>query len=69
MPKALSRRTLVAAGALAAGSGFVPKRVFAQKKVQIKYTLGWLPEGAKLLNLGQADRPGVLKRFRDGSGA
>src|SRR5258708_15378424 len=46
--KALSRRTFVAAGALAAGGGFVPKRVFAQKKVQIKYTLGWLPEGANV---------------------
>jgi len=46
--KALSRRTFVAAGALAAGGGFVPKRVFAQKKVQIKFTLGWLPEGANV---------------------
>src|SRR5258708_27872252 len=46
--KALSRRTFVAAGALAAGGGFVPKRVVAQKKVQIKFTLGWLPEGANV---------------------
>ena len=46
--KALSRRTFVAASTLAAAGGFVPKRVFAQKKVQIKYTLGWLPEGANV---------------------
>lgn len=46
--KALSRRSFVAAGAIAATSGFVPKRVFAQRKVQVKYTLGWLPEGANI---------------------
>jgi hypothetical protein len=28
--------------------GFVPKKVFAQKKVTVKYTLGWLPEGANI---------------------
>ena len=47
----LSRRTFVAAsgaGALAAGTGFLPKKVFAQKKVTVKYTLGWLPEGANI---------------------
>lgn len=48
----LSRRTLMAAagaGALAAGgSAFAPKTVFAQKKVTVKYTLGWLPEGANI---------------------
>jgi NitT/TauT family transport system substrate-binding protein len=46
--KALSRRTFVAAGGLTAAGGFIPKRVFAQKKVQIKFTLGWLPEGANV---------------------
>ena len=46
--KALSRRSFVAAGAAVAGSGFVPTKVFAQKKVQVKYTLGWLPEGANV---------------------
>ena len=45
---ALYRRGFVAGGALAAGSSFLPKRVFAQKKVQVKYTLGWLPEGANV---------------------
>src|SRR5258708_19878355 len=44
----LSRRAFVAAGALAAGAGFMPKTVFAQKKVTVKYTLGWLPEGANI---------------------
>ena len=46
--KALSRRSFVAAGVTVAGAGFVPTRVFAQKKVQVKYTLGWLPEGANI---------------------
>jgi NitT/TauT family transport system substrate-binding protein len=49
--RGLSRRTFVAAagaGAAAAGTGFVPKKVFAQKKVTVKYTLGWLPEGANI---------------------
>ena len=47
----LSRRNfVVAAGAsaLVAGTGFVPKEVYAQKKVTVKYTLGWLPEGANI---------------------
>jgi len=47
----LSRRALVGgagAVAVAAGTGFVPKKVFAQKKIAIKYTLGWLPEGANI---------------------
>jgi NitT/TauT family transport system substrate-binding protein len=47
----LSRRALVGtagAAALAAGTGFVPKKVFAQKKIAVKYTLGWLPEGANI---------------------
>jgi NitT/TauT family transport system substrate-binding protein len=44
----LSRRTFVAGGSLAAGAGFVPRTVFAQKKVTVKYTLGWLPEGANI---------------------
>jgi ABC-type nitrate/sulfonate/bicarbonate transport system substrate-binding protein len=50
--EALSRRNFVgaagAAGAVAAGGAFVPKKVFAQKKVTVKYTLGWLPEGANI---------------------
>jgi ABC-type nitrate/sulfonate/bicarbonate transport system substrate-binding protein len=45
---ALSRRAFVAAGAVAAGAGFVPKKVYAQKKVTVKYTLSWLPEGANI---------------------
>jgi len=47
----LSRRALVAgvsAVAAAAGTGFVPKKVFAQKKIPVKYTLGWLAEGANI---------------------
>ena len=32
----LSCRAFVAAGSLAAGAGFVPKTVFAQKKVTVK---------------------------------
>ncbi len=48
----LSRRNFVsaagAAGAVAAGGAFVPKKVFAQKKVTVKLTLGWLPEGANI---------------------
>jgi ABC-type nitrate/sulfonate/bicarbonate transport system substrate-binding protein len=47
----LSRRNFVAAagaGALVAGTGFAPKKVYAQKKVTVKYTLGWLPEGANI---------------------
>lgn len=47
MPKktSLSRRSFVAATAAA---GLLPKTVFAQKKVAVKYTLGWLPEGANI---------------------
>jgi NitT/TauT family transport system substrate-binding protein len=47
----LSRRNFVVAagaGALAAGTGFAPKKVHAQKKVTVKYTLGWLPEGPNI---------------------
>ncbi|WP_421998592.1 ABC transporter substrate-binding protein [Reyranella sp.] len=48
----LSRRQLVGAAAgaaaVAAGAAFLPKKVFAQKKVTVKYTLGWLPEGANI---------------------
>src|SRR5258708_4644689 len=47
----LSRRNFVAAagaGAVVAGTGFAPKKVYAQKKVTVKYTLGWLPEGANI---------------------
>ncbi|MEI6201924.1 MAG: ABC transporter substrate-binding protein, partial [Enhydrobacter sp.] len=32
----------------AATSGFVPKKVFAQKKVAVKFNLSWLPEGANV---------------------
>jgi ABC-type nitrate/sulfonate/bicarbonate transport system substrate-binding protein len=49
--KGLSRRNFVVAagaGALAASTSFVAKRVFAQKKVTVKYTLGWLPEGPNI---------------------
>ena len=46
---ALSRRKFVVAGAAAAGAaGFVPKKVFAQKKVAVKFNLSWLPEGANI---------------------
>ena len=47
----LSRRKFVAtaaAGAAAATSGFVPKKIFAQKKVAVKFNLSWLPEGANV---------------------
>jgi NitT/TauT family transport system substrate-binding protein len=47
----LSRRKFVAtaaAGAVAASAGFVPKKVFAQKKVAVKFNLSWLPEGANV---------------------
>lgn len=44
----LSRRGFVAAGSAVAAAGLLPKKVFAQKKVTVKYTLGWLPEGANI---------------------
>jgi NitT/TauT family transport system substrate-binding protein len=47
----LSRRKFVAAaaaGATMATAGFVPKKVFAQKKVALKFNLSWLPEGANV---------------------
>ncbi len=47
----MSRRKFVAtaaAGAVAASAGFVPKKVFAQKKVAVKFNLSWLPEGANV---------------------
>lgn len=47
----LSRRkfvTAAGAGALVASTGFVPNKVFAQKKATVKLTLGWLPEGANI---------------------
>ena len=48
----LSRRPLIAAGGAGAlapgGTAPAPKTVFAQKKVTVKYTLGWLPEGANI---------------------
>jgi ABC-type nitrate/sulfonate/bicarbonate transport system substrate-binding protein len=49
--KGISRRSLVASasmGGLATAAGFIPKTVFGQKKVAVKYTLGWLPEGANI---------------------
>jgi ABC-type nitrate/sulfonate/bicarbonate transport system substrate-binding protein len=45
----LSRRKFVAAGAAGvAATGFVPKKIFAQKKVPVKFNLSWLPEGANV---------------------
>jgi NitT/TauT family transport system substrate-binding protein len=47
----LSRRKFVAAAAAGAAvgtAGFVPKKVFAQKKVAVKFNLSWLPEGANV---------------------
>ena len=44
----LSRRKFVVGSALTASAGLMPKTVFAQKKVTVKYTLGWLPEGANI---------------------
>jgi ABC-type nitrate/sulfonate/bicarbonate transport system substrate-binding protein len=45
----LSRRGFVGASAAAVAAGaFVPKTVYAQKKIAVKYTLGWLPEGANI---------------------
>ena len=44
----LSRRGFVAASGTIAAGTFLPKKVFAQKKVAINYTLGWLPEGANI---------------------
>jgi NitT/TauT family transport system substrate-binding protein len=47
----LSRRKLMvaaAAGVAAGASTFVPKKVFAQKKVAVKFNLSWLPEGANI---------------------
>lgn len=42
--KGLLRRTLLASGAV----GLMPTRVFAQKKIAVKYNLSWLPEGANI---------------------
>ena len=45
----LSRRRFVAgASGVAAAAAALPKTVFAQKKVTVKYTLAWLPEGANI---------------------
>ncbi|MBV8189742.1 MAG: ABC transporter substrate-binding protein [Alphaproteobacteria bacterium] len=45
----LSRRRFTAsAGTVAAAATFAPKTIFAQKKVTVKYTLAWLPEGANI---------------------
>jgi len=47
----LSRRKFVAAAAASAATasaGFVPKKVFAQKKPAVKFNLSWLPEGANI---------------------
>lgn len=45
----MSRRKFVATtgagAALAAGTAFVPKTVFAQKRTAVKLTIGWLPQG------------------------
>jgi NitT/TauT family transport system substrate-binding protein len=49
----LTRRALVGtagAAALVAGTGFVPKKVFAQKKIQVTFNLSWLPEGANVFS-------------------
>ena len=48
--RGLSRRKLMATAAVGAvaAAGFQPKKVFAQKKIAVKYTLGWLPEGANI---------------------
>jgi NitT/TauT family transport system substrate-binding protein len=42
--KGLSRRGLLASSAV----GLLPIRVFAQKKVAVKFNLSWLPEGANI---------------------
>jgi NitT/TauT family transport system substrate-binding protein len=47
----LSRRKFVAAGAAGAAlgtAGFMPTKVFAQKKIPVKFNLSWLPEGANV---------------------
>jgi ABC-type nitrate/sulfonate/bicarbonate transport system substrate-binding protein len=47
----LSRRkfvTAATAGAAVGSAGFVPKKVFAQKKPSVKFNLSWLPEGANI---------------------
>ncbi len=72
----LSRRHFVAAagaGAVAAtGAGFVPKKVFAQKKTTVKLTLGWLPEGANIWTYAAKqywDKAGIDVIIEKGTGS
>lgn len=73
--KGLTRRSLVAtasAGAVATVGGFVPKRVHAQKKVSVKYTLGWLPEGANIWSYAAKQfwaKSGIDVTIEKGSGS
>ena len=48
---ALSRRNFVAAGAVAAGAGFLPKKVFAQKKIDGEVHAGLAARGRQHLVL------------------
>jgi ABC-type nitrate/sulfonate/bicarbonate transport system substrate-binding protein len=73
--KGLSRRGLVAgmsAGALSSAAGFTPRKVFAQKKIAVKYTLGWLPEGANIWSYAAKQfwaKSGIDVTIEKGSGS
>jgi ABC-type nitrate/sulfonate/bicarbonate transport system substrate-binding protein len=69
------RKFVVAAGAgaaLAAGSAFVPKRVFAASMTKVKLTLGWLPQGTSswtYASLPFWEKDGIEVSIEKGSGS
>lgn len=74
--KGMSRRKFVAVSgagaAVAAGTTFVPKKVFAQKKTSVKLTLGWLPQGTSSWTYRALDfwaKEGIEVSIEKGSGS
>jgi NitT/TauT family transport system substrate-binding protein len=72
----LSRRKFVAltgaGAAVAAGSAFVPKTVYAATKTKVKLTLGWLPQGTTawaFASLPFWEKEGIEVSVEKGSGS
>tara|TARA_R110002110_G_scaffold85816_2_gene223481 strand:+ start:65516 stop:66643 length:1128 start_codon:yes stop_codon:yes gene_type:complete len=72
----VSRRKFVAlagtGAALAAGTAFVPKTVYAAKKTKVKLTLGWLPQGTTAWSFAALpfwEKEGIEVSVEKGSGS
>ena len=72
----VSRRKFVAltgaGAALAAGSTFIPKTVYAATKTKVKLTLGWLPQGTTAWSYASLpfwEKEGIEVSIEKGSGS